>query len=326
MSAAASSHRTLLLKSIDRICPKKGPRCKSARQIAPAAGSARAVCRLRAGNGRRDKPARGTRDRRAGVLEGRIVALSRAGVRLGSPASCPPTPRSSRSSFVFLSVRVMQRAAGRRRRSAPAATAALERRIRVHANFAEYVPLALILLGFLEMRGHAAGISICLCLALLAGPLAHAWGVSQEPDDMRLRGAGVALDARGDDRRVADAAVRRLCRARSESEWRCNRAMRIFAARLKGALQGEVLFDRFTRGRYSDRRLDLPDRAAGRRRAARQGGRRGGPRRSRARRACRYCRAAAAPRNAARPSGRALVHRLQQVHEQCRLARRGARA
>jgi hypothetical protein len=69
----------------------------------------------------------------------------------------------------------------------------LERRVRVHANFAEYVPLALILLVLVEMRGNAAWYLHLLCLALLAGRAAHAWGVSQEPDDMRLRGAGVVL-------------------------------------------------------------------------------------------------------------------------------------
>ena len=47
-------------------------------------------------------------------------------------------------------------------------------------------------------------------------------------------------------------------------------------ARLRRELRGEVLFDRFSRGRYCDRRLDLPDRAARGRRAARQARRRGG--------------------------------------------------
>lgn len=95
--------------------------------------------------------------------------------------------------FIYLSVRVM-----RARQMAGVAIGTggnpgLERRIRVHANFAEYVPLALILLVLMEMRGNAAWFLHLLCLALLAGRAAHAWGVSQEPDDMRLRGAGVAL-------------------------------------------------------------------------------------------------------------------------------------
>ena len=69
----------------------------------------------------------------------------------------------------------------------------LERRIRVHANFAEYVPLALILLVLMELRGHAAWYLHVLCIALVVGRVAHAWGVSQEPDDFRFRGIGVML-------------------------------------------------------------------------------------------------------------------------------------
>jgi uncharacterized membrane protein YecN with MAPEG domain len=95
--------------------------------------------------------------------------------------------------FIYLSVRVM-----RARQMAGVAIGTggnprLERRIRVHANFAEYVPLALVLLVLLEMRGNAAWYLHVLCLALLAGRAAHAYGVSQEPDDMRMRGSGVVL-------------------------------------------------------------------------------------------------------------------------------------
>lgn len=95
--------------------------------------------------------------------------------------------------FVYLSVRVMRARQNAGVMIGSGGNAALERRMRVHANFAEYVPLALILLAFVEMRGHAAWYLHLLCLALLAGRAAHAWGVSQEPDHIRLRSAGVAL-------------------------------------------------------------------------------------------------------------------------------------
>lgn len=55
---------------------------------------------------------------------------------------------------------------------------ALERAIRAHANFTEYVPLALILLLVAELNGanavwlHANG------LALLVARAIHAWGLS----------------------------------------------------------------------------------------------------------------------------------------------------
>ena len=40
---------------------------------------------------------------------------------------------------------------------------------RVHANFAEYVPLALLLLAFVEIQQFAAVIVYALCLMLVAG-------------------------------------------------------------------------------------------------------------------------------------------------------------
>jgi uncharacterized protein len=69
----------------------------------------------------------------------------------------------------------------------------LERKIRVHANFAEYVPFALLLLTFAEMQGGPAWLIHLICLALLAGRTIHAYGVSQVHEDYRLRSAGMAL-------------------------------------------------------------------------------------------------------------------------------------
>ncbi len=95
--------------------------------------------------------------------------------------------------FMVLSVRVMRRRGIVGVAIGSGGDAALERRIRVHGNFAEYVPLALILLAFMELRGAPAWYLHLLCLALVAGRLAHAIGVSQEPDVLPLRAAGVAL-------------------------------------------------------------------------------------------------------------------------------------
>ncbi|MCU0975650.1 MAG: MAPEG family protein [Steroidobacteraceae bacterium] len=55
----------------------------------------------------------------------------------------------------------------------------MERAVRVHANFVEYVPLALLLLLLAELNGlppialHAAG------LALVVSRVLHAWGLSR---------------------------------------------------------------------------------------------------------------------------------------------------
>ena len=72
-------------------------------------------------------------------------------------------------------------------------------------------------------------------------------------------------------------------------------------ARLRREVQGEVLFDPFSRGRYSTDASIYQIEPLGvvvPREPRRMPRRRS---RSRARRACRCCRAAAAPRNAARP-------------------------
>src|ERR1700761_3897539 len=63
----------------------------------------------------------------------------------------------------------------------------LERRIRVQGNFAEYVPLALILLTFIELQRWPHALLHVLCIVLVAARLIHAYGVSQEPEDVRLR-------------------------------------------------------------------------------------------------------------------------------------------
>jgi uncharacterized membrane protein YecN with MAPEG domain len=85
--------------------------------------------------------------------------------------------------FIVLSVRAIL---GRRRHRigfGSAGNADLERRIRVHANFAEYTPLALLLMALAELRGapslwlHVAG------ALLLAGRLIHAIGVSRDSTD-----------------------------------------------------------------------------------------------------------------------------------------------
>lgn len=69
----------------------------------------------------------------------------------------------------------------------------LTRAARVHANFAEYVPLTLLLLFFLESRTDTGiGLHI-LGVALIAGRLVHAYGVSQSREDFRYRVTGTVI-------------------------------------------------------------------------------------------------------------------------------------
>jgi uncharacterized membrane protein YecN with MAPEG domain len=71
--------------------------------------------------------------------------------------------------------------------------AALLRRMRVHSNFAEYVPLALILILMLELMTATPWLLWLLGTALLLGRILHAYGVSQEPEPLIYRMTGMVL-------------------------------------------------------------------------------------------------------------------------------------
>jgi uncharacterized membrane protein YecN with MAPEG domain len=65
--------------------------------------------------------------------------------------------------------------------------------MRVHSNFAEYVPLTLLLIFMLESLGAARALIHAPYLALLCGRLCHAYGVSQLSEKFGYRIAGMAL-------------------------------------------------------------------------------------------------------------------------------------
>lgn len=69
----------------------------------------------------------------------------------------------------------------------------LARAARAHANFAEYVPLSLLLLYFLETQTGAGAWLHVLCSTLLVGRIIHAFGISQEKESYRYRVLGMAL-------------------------------------------------------------------------------------------------------------------------------------
>jgi uncharacterized membrane protein YecN with MAPEG domain len=95
--------------------------------------------------------------------------------------------------FVGLSIRTIRLRRRARVAIGDGGDRRLARATRAHANFAEYVPLALLLVYFVEAPGAPRPAIHALCMMLLAGRLAHAWGVSQEPEDFRFRVAGMAL-------------------------------------------------------------------------------------------------------------------------------------
>ncbi|WP_342163736.1 MAPEG family protein [Methylobacterium sp. SD21] len=72
----------------------------------------------------------------------------------------------------------------------------LQKRIRSQANFGEYVPIALILIGLLEGRGASHTTVQALLIALLVGRLLHPVGMfapANSPRQFACRGGGILL-------------------------------------------------------------------------------------------------------------------------------------
>ena len=95
--------------------------------------------------------------------------------------------------FVFLSFRVI---GWRRLKSVELGhgeDSQLLRRMRVHANFAEYVPFTLLLMAIAESMTAPRPLVHVAGLILIAGRLMHAYGLSQTPHILRLRVGGMIL-------------------------------------------------------------------------------------------------------------------------------------
>ena len=69
----------------------------------------------------------------------------------------------------------------------------LQRAVRVHGHFAEYVPLALLLLLLLELAGLPAAVLHGYGLLLLASRAAHAIGVARSPEHLGWRLAAMVI-------------------------------------------------------------------------------------------------------------------------------------
>ena len=95
--------------------------------------------------------------------------------------------------FVALSVRTLLMRRRLQIAIGDAGNQSMLRAMRVHANFAEYVPLSLLLILFVEASGanplfvHALGASV------VAGRISHAYGVSQLKEQYAFRVLGMAL-------------------------------------------------------------------------------------------------------------------------------------
>ena len=67
----------------------------------------------------------------------------------------------------------------------------LERAIRAQANFAEYVPIALILMACLELNGAPLWLIAILGIAFVVGRMIHAKGINQPPPHFSNRVIGM---------------------------------------------------------------------------------------------------------------------------------------
>jgi uncharacterized protein len=93
--------------------------------------------------------------------------------------------------FVLLSVRVIQMRASAKIGLGHGNNPVMERRIRVHGNFAEYVPLALLLLLCMELQSQSRILIHVLCIALIAARVVHAIGVTPVKENFPMRVASV---------------------------------------------------------------------------------------------------------------------------------------
>jgi uncharacterized membrane protein YecN with MAPEG domain len=69
----------------------------------------------------------------------------------------------------------------------------LERAIRAHGNFAEYVPLGLFLMGALELNGAPLELVALLGALLVVGRYFHAKGINEPPPEFTNRVRGMKL-------------------------------------------------------------------------------------------------------------------------------------
>ena len=95
--------------------------------------------------------------------------------------------------FVVLSLRVIRVRRGEKISIGDGDNGDLLRRMRVHANFAEYAPLALVLLGLAESLKTDPRLLHAIGAALLIGRICHAIGLSPQPSILPLRVSGMVL-------------------------------------------------------------------------------------------------------------------------------------
>jgi uncharacterized protein len=95
--------------------------------------------------------------------------------------------------FLLLSARVIGWRKQQRVEIGHGDDAQLLRRMRVHANFAEYAPFALLLMALAESLGPPHILTHIVGITLVAGRVLHAYGLSQTPHILQYRVWGMTL-------------------------------------------------------------------------------------------------------------------------------------
>ena len=95
--------------------------------------------------------------------------------------------------YLYLSVRVIGWRRQQRVEIGHAEDAQLLCRMRVHANFAEYAPFALLLMALAESLGPPHILTHLVGLTLVAARVLHAYGLSQTPQILKYRVWGMQL-------------------------------------------------------------------------------------------------------------------------------------
>ena len=95
--------------------------------------------------------------------------------------------------FLVLSVRVIGWRREMRVEIGDGGERELLRRMRVHANFAEYVPYALLLMALSESMTPPRPLLHLVGVVLVIGRLLHAYGLGQTPQILRYRVLGMTL-------------------------------------------------------------------------------------------------------------------------------------
>ena len=95
--------------------------------------------------------------------------------------------------FIVLAVRVIGWRRAQRVELGHAEDPQLLRRMRVHANFAEYAPFGLLLMALAESMTPPRPLLHLIGILLVIGRLIHAYGLSQTPQILRYRVWGMIL-------------------------------------------------------------------------------------------------------------------------------------